>query len=119
MANPALEAVLAGSEQDADLWALYLSITSPKNEVQRDFHRAWEALILLASDGFEKHYEQDRSLEDYAEAVAEVGMRQLKPIIDRDLAHVPEEVRKPGNEEALLEDLYGLLEEQKGLAYDS
>jgi hypothetical protein len=119
MTNPSLEAVLAGSDEDEHLWALYLSITSPKNEVQRTFHRAYEALVLLASDGFEKLFEQDTSLEEYAEAVAQVGMPQLKSIFDQVLALVPDEVRRPENEEALFDHLHRLFDEFKRLAYDS
>jgi hypothetical protein len=118
MANQALEAVLAGSEEDSDLWALYLSITNPKNEVQRAFHRAFEALVLISSDGFEKIFEQETSLEEYAEAVTEVGMPHLEPIFDRVLALVPDELRKPWNEKALFDHLHGLFEELKRLAYD-
>ena len=118
MVNPALEAVLGGSEEDADLWALYLSITSPENEVQRAFHRALEAITLVSSDGFEKLFEQDTSVEEYAEAVAEVGLPQLRPIFDRVLALVPDEFRQPGNEKALFGHLRGLFGELKRLAYE-
>ena len=60
MVNPALEAVLAGSVEDSDLRALYLSTTNPENEVQHAFHLGMKAIILISSDGFEKLFEHDR-----------------------------------------------------------
>ena len=58
-------------------------------------------------------------MEEYAEAVAEVGMPQLKSIFDRVLALVPDELRKPENHTSLFKHLRGLFEELKQLAYES
>ena len=119
MANPGLEAVLAGSDEDSDLFNLYVDLTPPQNEAQRNVHLALEALILLNSDGFEKLFEQVPSLEEYAEALVEVGMPQMKPIFEQVLALIPAELRKEGNEAALIKHLRTLFEELKQLCYDS
>jgi hypothetical protein len=119
MDNPGLEAVLAGSDENSDLFNLYVSQTEPMNEHQRAVHRALEALILLNSDGFEKLFEQERSLEEYAEALVEVGLPQMKPIFAQVLALIPDELRRQGNEAALTKHLRKLFEELKQLCYDS
>jgi hypothetical protein len=111
MDNPWLEAVLAGSDENSDLFNLYVSLTDPMNEAQRAVHRALEAIILLSSDGFEKLFEQEPSLEEYAEALVEVGLPQMKPIFEQVLALVPHELRKPENEAALFKHLRSLFDE--------
>ena len=116
MVNPALEAVLAGSDEDTHLWNLYLSTTGPTNEAQHAFHYAMEAMILIGSDGFEKLFEQDPSMEEYSEALVEVGIPQVKPIFDRVLALIPDELRKPENDKALYSHLRSLFEELRLLA---
>jgi hypothetical protein len=119
MENPGLEAVLAGSDENSDLWKLYVGLINPQNEAERTVHLALEALVLLSSDGFEKLFEQEPSLEEYAAAVVEVGLPQMRPIFDQVLALIPDELRKPENDAALTKHLRKLFEPLKQLAYDS
>jgi hypothetical protein len=119
MANPAAEAVLRGSDSENDLWELYVSLSVPKNDAQRNFSRAWEALELIGSDGFEKLFEQDTSLEAYADALDAVGMSQMRPVFNRVLGLVPVELRRGSREDELFSHLVGLFDELKQLAYDS
>jgi hypothetical protein len=117
MTNTALDALLAGSEDEMDLLLLYQSIAAPKNESQRTFHRAYEALVLLMRDGFEKLFEQDTALEDYARSLGDVGLRELQPIFDEVAALVPAEVRESADEDVLFDHLEGLFDELKRLAH--
>ena len=118
MDNPPLEAVLAGRETGSDMWNLYVSTENPQNEAQHAFHYAMEAVYLIASDGFEKLFEQEPSMEEYCEALVQVGIPQAKPVFDRVLALVPDELRKPENDKALFAHLRRLFDELRRLAVE-
>lgn len=117
--DEALDAILNGSEEEADLWSVYRSITDPKSAAQTAFRRAWEALALLRSDGFEKLLEQQTSLEEYAKALETLGLPALRPIFNKVIELIPTGFLVPGAEDALLDHLEAHFETLKELAYRS
>ena len=62
---------------------LFYRKRAPRNGSQETLLRAWDAIELIHSDGFERLIEQPGSLEEYAAALAEVGMSTAAPIVKR------------------------------------
>jgi hypothetical protein len=118
MANPDVRPLFAGADDEGLLFALRQMIRSPRNDAQRTFCIALDAMELLNGDGFEILFEQTTSLEEYAAAFARIGMPQVQPIFDRVLALIPPDLCMPENEEALFDHLRGLFDDLKRLAYE-
>ena len=87
-----LEDILAGSNDEGLLYALYSHIESPRNPVQARFVDAWELSEFVASDGFEILFEQDRSIDEFTQLFAEVGFLEALPIFENVKAVVPSEM---------------------------
>jgi hypothetical protein len=56
---------------------------TPRNGAQETLVRAWDAIELVHSDGFERLIEQPVPLDEYAAALLEVGMLTATPIVQR------------------------------------
>jgi hypothetical protein len=117
MASQDLRLLFAGSDDESLLVALHRRIGNPRNDVQRTFCDAWDAIELVHSDGFEMLLAQGTPLENYAAALCKIGLPQVQPIFARVLALIPPHFRLPENQQALFEHLNGLFEELKELAY--
>lgn len=59
--------ILAGSNDHRLLDQLYMRIEGARNPAQRLFVDAWELSTFIASDGFEVLFEQERSLDEFAQ----------------------------------------------------
>lgn len=99
------QTILAGSNDELLLHELYSRIRHARNPAQAAFVDAWEISSFVASDGFETLFEQDRSIEEFAQALAAIGVPQLVPTFRKVAAMVPEGLRKKGREVALREHL--------------
>ena len=70
-----------------DEWLVFRDLfhgrRAPRNGSQETLLRAWDAIELVHSDGFERLIEQPVPLEEYAAALAEVGMLTVVPIVTR------------------------------------
>jgi hypothetical protein len=62
---------------------LFYRKRTPRNGSQEALLRAWDAIELVHSDGFESLIEQSVPLDEYAAALAEVGMATAAPIVKR------------------------------------
>jgi hypothetical protein len=105
-----LNRLLSGTDDESILFELHCALRAPRNDAQRNFRLAWEAIALLGSDGFEMLLEQGTPLEHYATALGELGLPHVQPIFSRVLDLIPPGLRQAENEEALFEHLRGLFE---------
>jgi hypothetical protein len=60
---------------------LFYRKRAPRNASQETLLRAWDAIELVHSDGFESLIEQPVPLDEYAAALAEVGMLTAASIV--------------------------------------
>jgi hypothetical protein len=116
MNSEVLKRILGGSDDEYDLWLLYVSIDNPSSPAQDTFYVAWEADTLTRSDGFEKLFEQDISLERYCAALVDLGMPQVSQIFDQVLKLAPQELRVPTREDELFRHLHDHFDELKAMA---
>lgn len=109
-----LTGILAGSDDELLLQELYLRINLPCNPAQALFVDAWELTTFIASDGFEILFEQDRTLDDFGQVLADIGFREALPIFQKVEAVVPDALLANGYNDALrdhLSDNFDLLKE--------
>jgi len=118
MESQDLGLLFAGVDDECLLLALRFQMRDPRNDVQRTFCLAWDAVALVNSDGFEMLLEQGSPLEDYAGALGKIGLPQAEPIFAHVLALIPPHLLLPENQQGLFEHLQSLFEKLKGLAYE-
>src|SRR5688572_23557658 len=82
--------ILTGSNDERLLHELYTRIERPCNPAQTLFVEAWELSEFIASDGFEILFEQDRSLDKFAQMLADIGFPEALPIFQKVKAVVPD-----------------------------
>ena len=87
-----LKPLLAGVDDRRLIWALNDKIRRARNDAQGTFVVAMETVELLNGDGFEMLLEQQNPLEDYAQALIEIGLPQVRPIFDQVAKLIPKEL---------------------------
>lgn len=97
-----LEDILAGSDDEEHLFALYQMIGVAKNPPQRTFVTAWELHGFIAGDGFEFLYEQDEPLEKWLGVFLEIGCPEVEPVFKKVLALVPNETMQRPDRQKIL-----------------
>jgi Domain of unknown function (DUF4375) len=113
-----LKPLFAGVDDERLLSALYGRIRRPRNEMQATFTLAWAATEMLYGDGFECLLEQDTLLQEYSHAFVLVGMPEVKSILDRVGALIPEELQAPEKLNERLEYIRPMFDELKNLLYE-
>jgi len=92
MAN-VLADILTGANDERLLHELFMRIERPRNPAQSLFVQAWELSGFIASDGFENLFEQDRSLDEFAQLLTDIGFPEVLPIFQKVTALVPHAMR--------------------------
>ena len=85
-----LAGILTGANDEDLLYDLYVRIESPSNPSQLLFVDAWELTGFIAGDGFEFLFEQDRSLDEFAQVLVEIGFSEAYPIFMKVKGLVPD-----------------------------
>jgi hypothetical protein len=110
--------ILSGSNDEEAVYNLYRSIKTPRNRVQALFVDAWELSEFIASDGFEVLFEQDRSIDEFAQLFADIGFPQVLPVFQRLKAVVPNHMPTEEYSPALCDHLTNNFDQLKELLYD-
>ena len=110
--------ILTGSNDDDLLYELYRRIERPRNPAQAVFVDAWQLSEFIASDGFEILFEQERSIDEFAELFANIGFTEALPVFQRVKAVVPNTMLSKNFDVALGDHLRANCERLKELLYE-
>ncbi len=114
--NPA--DILTGSNHEELLYELYDRIESPSNAEQALFVDAWELTGFIASSGFEFLFEQDRSLDEFAQVLDDVGFPDARSVFEKVKAVVPDAMLANAYDAGLREHLTKNFDRLKALLYE-
>ncbi|WP_372724729.1 hypothetical protein [Novipirellula sp.] len=110
--------ILAGSDDEALLHELYTRIETPCNPAQALFVDAWELSGFIASDGFEFLFEQERSLDEFAQVLLDIGFPEAKPVFEKVKAVVPDSMLAKEYDAGLRDHLTNNFDRLKALLYE-
>ncbi len=110
--------ILSGSNDERLLHELYTRIERPCNPSQALFVEAWELSGFIAGDGFENLFEQDRSLDEFAQILADIGFPEALPIFQEVKAVVPDTMLAKEYDTALRDHLLANCDRLKELLYE-
>ena len=110
--------ILTGSDDEALLYELYTRIEPPCNPAQALFVDAWELSGFIASDGFEFLFEQERSLDEFAQVLVDIGLPEALPIFQKVKAVVPDAMLAKAYDAGLRDHLTNNFDRLKELLYE-
>lgn len=110
--------ILNGSNDEDALYELYKRIEPARNRSQALFVEAWELSGFIASDGFEFLFEQDRSIDEFAQLFADIGLPQVLPVFQSVKAVVPDHMLAVEYNSALRDHLTRNFDRLKELLYE-
>lgn len=114
--------MIGGPSEDDLVLALWEQIDHrPENAAQRNLCLAWDAVLLVNSDGLEKLFEQAPTMDAYAQALDAMGMSRASEIVAQAAAMVPPELREgdDGRRFDFLRSRFEELDRLAGAFYDA
>ncbi len=110
--------IVTGSNDEDLLYQLYTRIERAHSPAQSLFVDAWELSSFIASDGFEILFEQERSLDEFAQVFVDIGFPEALPIFQKAKAVVPDAMLTREYDSELREHLASNFDRLKELLYE-